>query len=135
MLTKMFPFLDPVSITPGLADRLRALADDCERLRRRGAVSSMSLQTAPVIDDWATLLTPLGIQLTGHVIGHPLLGDRAIVTSPVWFADPNGAWIRTLSRFYRLGTPLTPDEIEIFRAVVEPLDVHGNSDDDSEDRA
>jgi hypothetical protein len=47
-----------------------------------------------------------GVRLVGHDRGHPLLGDRAVVTSSVWFADPNDTWARTLSRFYKLGRHL-----------------------------
>ncbi|HEY9216110.1 MAG TPA: DUF6634 family protein [Ancylobacter sp.] len=131
MLTQMFAFLDPAAITPDLAHRLRALATDCERLRQRGSVSPIELQSAPRIDDWVIMQTPLGIQLMGNVTGHPLLGDRAAVTSPLWFADAGGAWIRTLSRFYRLGAPLPPHRIDAF---AEAHDLGGDGD-DSEGRA
>jgi len=43
--------------------------------------------------------------------GHPIHGDRRVMTTQVWFADPDGAWIRTLSRFYRLGAPADLDDI------------------------
>lgn len=133
MLTQMFSFLDPAAITPDLAGRLCALAADCERLRQRGSVSPIELQSAPRLDDWVILQTPLGVQLMGNGTGHPRLGDRAIVTSPVWFADPDGAWIRTLSRFYRLGAPLSPQGVDDFSAM-DAHDADGN-DDDSEDRS
>jgi hypothetical protein len=131
MLTQMFPFLDPAAITRDLVERLQTLATDCERLRQRGSVSPIELRFAPRIDDWVFLQTPLGIQLMGNVTGHPLLGDRAVVTSPLWFADADGAWIRSLSRFYRLGAPLPPPEIDAF---ADPHEVHGDED-GSEDRA
>jgi hypothetical protein len=131
MLTQMFPFLDPATITRDLVERLQSLATDCERLRQRGSVSPIELRFAHRIDDWVFLQTPLGIQLMGNVTGHPLLGGRAVVTSPLWFADPDGAWIRSLSRFYRLGAPLPHPEIDAF---ADPHDVHGDED-GSEDRA
>jgi hypothetical protein len=132
MLTRLFPFLDPAHITPDLGRRLRALADDCDRLELGRPVSSLLLQKAPLLEDWAPAVTPQGVQLIGHVTGHPQLGDRAIATSPVWFADPNGAWARTLSRFYRLGPPLDPDDI---RRVLVRMATSNAGGDGSEDEA
>jgi hypothetical protein len=111
MLTRQFPFLDPARIEPNLARRLRALADDCERLELRCPVSSTLLAKAPLLEDWTPTVTPLGVHLVGRVNGHPLQGDRKIATSPVWFADPDGTWARTLSRYYRLGRPLHRDDV------------------------
>ena len=110
MLTRQFPFLDPARIEPDLARRLRALADDCERLELRRPISPILLAKAPLLEDWVPTVTPLGLHLVGHVTGHPLQGDRKIATSPVWFADPDGTWARTLSRYYRLGRPLHRDD-------------------------
>ncbi|SIO37903.1 hypothetical protein SAMN05443247_04620 [Bradyrhizobium erythrophlei] len=106
MLTHLFPFLDPSHVTPDLGRRLRALADDCDRLERGRPVPPVVLQKAPLFTDWVPALTPQGVQLIGRVTGHPLLGDCAAATTPLWFADPDGAWARSLSRFYRLGPPL-----------------------------
>ena len=61
------------------------------------------LAQAPLIVDWRTIFSPLGLRLVGSVTDHPLLGHRTAITSQVWAADPTGQWIRTLSRFYRLG--------------------------------
>jgi hypothetical protein len=110
MLIRQFPFLDPVRIEPDLARRLRALADDCERLALVRPVSPILLAKAPLLEDWVPTVTALGVQLVGRVSGHPLQGDRVIATSPVWFADPDGTWARTLSRYYRLGPPLCRDD-------------------------
>jgi hypothetical protein len=125
MLTRRFPFLDPAHITPDLARRLRALADDCERLELGRPVSPILLQRAPLLKEWIAAVTPLGVQLVGYVTGHPMHGDRAVATSPVWFADPDGNWIRTLSRFYRLGPPADPEDI---RRILNPV-AAGDDDD------
>ena len=42
----------------------------------------------------------------------PTHGDCAIATSPVWFADPDGTWVGTLSRYYQLGPPLHRDDVQ-----------------------
>lgn len=111
MLTESFPFLDPLYITPELVHRLRALADDAARLRHSRSISPVLLSAAPLIEDFVNAQTPLGLQLIGHVSGHPRLGDQMAATSPLWFADPDGTWVRTLSRFYRLGSPADPREM------------------------
>ena len=131
MLTQLFPFLDPVHITPDLARRLRALADDCDRLNLGRAVSPILLQSAPLLEDWVPAVTPEGLRLIGHASGHPIHGDRMVMTTQLWFADPDGNWIRTLSRFYRLGPPADPDDIRRILTSVAA----GGDDDGTEDEA
>jgi hypothetical protein len=132
MLTARFPFLNPARIDPDLTRRLRALADDCERLELGRPVSPILLAKAPVLEDWVPTVTPLGVQLAGHVTGHPLRGDRAIATSAVWFADPDDTWVRTLSRYYRLGRPLRSDDVRrIVMRMASSVDTGGSSEDGS----
>jgi len=134
MLTNLFPFLDPAHITPDLARRLRVLAEDCGRLELERTVSPIMLLKAPLLEKWVPAMTPEGVQLIGCASGHPVHGDRIVMTTPLWFADPDGNWVRTLSRFYRLGPPANPDDIRriLTRKVNSNTDA-GN--DDSEDEA
>ncbi len=111
MLTQLFPYLDPARNPGDLARRLRALADDCNRLTLGHRVPPTILQKAPRLDDWFPAVTPEGVRLIGHATGHPVHGDRRVMTTPLWFADTDGAWVRTLSRFYRLGPPADPRDI------------------------
>ncbi|ABE64500.1 hypothetical protein Nham_3780 [Nitrobacter hamburgensis X14] len=114
MLTQLYPFLDPSHITAGLIDRLRVLADDAAHLQ---SVSPSLLQTAPLLEYWVPVQRPEGVRLIGQV------EDRMIITSPLWFADPSGTWIRTLSRFYRLGSPANPGEASLISSLrIEPHD-------------
>ncbi len=133
MLTHLFPFLDPAHIAPDLARRLRALADDCGRLELERTVSPILLQKAPLLEDWVPAVTPGGVQLIGHVSGHPVHGDRVVMTTPLWFADPDGSWVRTLSRFYRLGPPANADEIRriLTRVVTAANGDNGGSEDEA----
>jgi hypothetical protein len=103
MLTDDFPFLSPDNVGGDLTARLRSLADGLDRVWAGTAPSVADLTKAPLIVNWRTVLSPAGLRMVGYVTDHPLLGDRAAMTSEVWAADPAGQWIRTLSRFYRLG--------------------------------
>jgi hypothetical protein len=117
MLTQLYPFLDPSHITAGLIDRLRALADDAAHLQRTRSVSPSLLQTAPLLEYWVPVQRLQGVRLVGQV------EDRMIITSPLWFADPDGTWIRTLSRFYRLGPPANLGEASLISSLtIEPHD-------------
>lgn len=46
------------------------------------------------------------ICLLGEVIDHPTLGTDDILTSPIVGLNRSECWVRTLSRWYRLGKPL-----------------------------
>ena len=134
MLTKKFPFLDPSHITPGLTRRLRALADDCDRLGLEYPVSPTLLQSAPLLEEWTPAMTPRGVVLVGLASGHPIHGNRSVISSPVWFADPDGNWVRTLSCFYRLGLPAGPGGVRRTRTSVARSHA-GTHDNASEDEA
>jgi hypothetical protein len=97
--------LAPDAITPDLTARLRALADDLDRIAAGEAPTTADLAHAPLLVDWRLMLTWAGVGLVGFVAGHPLRGSRTIATSPLWVLDPELRWARTLSRFYRLGVP------------------------------
>jgi hypothetical protein len=132
MLTRLFPFLDPAHVTPDLSRRLRALADDCDRLEHGRPIPPVVLQRAALLTDWVPAITPQGVHLIGRVTGHPLLGDCA-ATTPLWFADPDGAWARSFSRFYRLGPPLDRDGLSrVLSRMATSSAVNG---DGSEDKA
>jgi hypothetical protein len=105
MLTRIYAFLDPARIPHELPKRLQALARDCATLEHDVAFVSAQLRSAPFLDLYFPVVTPFGLKLVGEVTQHPSLGSRKIVTSQVWFADPEGCWARTVSRFYRLGRP------------------------------
>jgi hypothetical protein len=105
MLTSAFPFLLRHHIECDLPAKLRVLADDLDKIRRGIGPSVSDLAAAPLLVDWRGVLSPLGLCLAGFVAGHPILGNRHIQTSQIWAADDEGHWIRTLSRYYRLGVP------------------------------
>ncbi len=128
MLTQLYPFLDPARITADLAPRLRTLADDCHHLGRYRQASRLLLQDAPVLEQWLPVLSAEGVHLAGHVTGHPIHRNSFVMTTALWFADPDGTWVRTLSRFYCLGAPRDPDDI---RRIL--LSRRRNSDDNGQE--
>ena len=103
MLTKNFPFLLPCNVGTAIPATLRHLADELDRIRAGTAPTSEELASAPLIVDWRCVLTPVGLSLAGFVAGHPLLGTRPAQTSQLWAADSGGRWVRTLTRYYKLG--------------------------------
>jgi hypothetical protein len=108
MLTQHFPFLDPRHATPAITARLRSLADDAGRFESNAFFVPSLLNSAPIIDNYVPVVHSVGLVLVGEVVGHPQSWSR-IRTSQLWFADPGGQWVRTLSRFYRLARPGSQD--------------------------
>jgi len=106
MLTDEFRFLLPRHIELDLAAKLRALADDLERIRAGRGPSEADLAKAPLIVDWRPVISAAGLRLWGFVAGHPRLGNTGAMTSQLWAAGADGTWIRTLSRFYHVGLRL-----------------------------
>ncbi len=88
---------DPVAT----AEKLRALADDIERMAM--FTPTTELEDAPLLEGWNFALRTVPI-LDGHAVGHPILGSRAVCTSEIFAIDADFRWVRSFSRFYRLGT-------------------------------
>jgi hypothetical protein len=84
------------------AGYLRVLAADLEAMTM--FAPHRELDGAPRIENWSVITRPM-LALQGMVTGHPLLGDRNVVTSELYAIDRGAGWARTLSRFYVLGTP------------------------------
>lgn len=93
------------TIDADLPRRLRALADDLDRLRVSHKPSDEVLAAAPLLFSWRPLLRPQGLILAGVVVSHPTLRGPIITTSPIWVVAPDLTWVRTTSRVYRLGEP------------------------------
>ncbi|WP_349434310.1 hypothetical protein [Pararhizobium sp. A13] len=84
--------------------RLKSLTADLERL---AANKRISFSREPIlIDDW--ILSRRAVPcLLGRMTGHPTIADNNPgVTSEVYFLDENLGLARTLSRWYRLETPM-----------------------------
>lgn len=83
---------------------LARLAEDFRFVAKENRPNSSSDVDAPVLEDWRLIVRPVPC-LAGLSTGHPLLiGDRRqIVTSEVHLISEELGWVRTRSRWYRLG--------------------------------
>lgn len=86
---------------------LRALADDLERLAM--FQPRAELDGVPTLHNWSPTHRHVNA-LNGFVEGHPILGHRFATTSEIYAIDLERRWVRTLSRFYRLGDALAPNK-------------------------
>lgn len=86
--------------------RIKRLASDMERILEGGAPETIAAEEPPLLDRWilGSVLTP---SLVGLSTGHPTLAgvNRPIATSPVRLISADMSWVRTSSRWYRLGRP------------------------------
>lgn len=89
------------------------------------------LADAPLLDKWVLMRDWVDVTvLCGWVTAHPLLSrndqdakGKSIATSPVVAIDVDAGYARTVSRWYRLGTPLeaSPEDpsVEHFQKVFD----------------
>jgi hypothetical protein len=86
-------------------DRLHDLADELQGIRDGAKPDPEDLADAPRLEEWRTATREVRI-LAGRVYGHPSIPDgRRITTSDLYAIDRTRTWARTMSRYYRLGSP------------------------------
>lgn len=91
--------VDPIEC----AQMFERLAEDLRKLAA-GHQPDLGAPGTPHLRHWGVTRRPVTC-LTGHVYGHPLLGDdRTCVTSEIFALDREQRWVRTMSRFYELGS-------------------------------
>jgi hypothetical protein len=95
--------LDPSELIDE-ANRFESLRDDFMLAAKGELPSGLSYKDAPFIEGWAIVHMTVPC-LVGYVSGHPVLpGDRrTIATSQAWLMSSDHDWLRTQSRWYRLG--------------------------------
>ena len=88
-----------------LVQKIKAAAADLQRLEDGWMPSQADLRDAVILEDWRIAGDPITGQIVfwGRSIGHPILGDRLITTSPLVWISEDRTIARTLSRWYRLG--------------------------------
>ena len=81
---------------------LENLLHDLKCIRSGNFPDKKALASAPLIDQWSLGTRPVPC-LYGVISGHPRFRTSQGVTSDVWVMSPNLEFIRTMSRYYRLG--------------------------------
>lgn len=100
----MMPVAPPFGDLPALARQFEAIAADIRVIHAHGQPHDRDLRDAPLLEAWTFALVSAPC-LVGRVSKHPLLGDRhRIHTSQLVALDADQGWVRTWSRFYRLGS-------------------------------
>lgn len=80
------------------------LLDDLHRYAE-GLLGDDALADAPLLQSYKFVVGP-AYALGGIVSGHPRIADgREIVSSQLFFLDPERSVARTRNRWYRLGLP------------------------------
>lgn len=93
----------------GLSPHIELYIDRCERLladlkaiRAGEGPTEADLAAAPLIDHYSKTYVPVPC-LSGLILGHPSIGNGPGRTSDLWVVAPDQGWVRTMSRYYRLG--------------------------------
>jgi hypothetical protein len=84
--------------------RLESLVSDLRHLADGNLPTPKNIADAPLIDGWVQATRP-ELCLVGQMHGHPVCRGPLSITSGLWVWAPEHGWVRTLSRFYRLGRP------------------------------
>jgi len=82
------------------SDALLAAIADAER-----GPSPTDLKNAPVLNRWWLMADGILLRAAGDLNGHPTIFDPFVTTSPVLGFDAGAGWMRTRSRWYKLGIP------------------------------
>jgi hypothetical protein len=88
----------------------KALTEDLERIVAGHQPTAAELSAAPIIDNWLFVPRP-ETALAGLISGHPLLGAGPGVTSGIFALDEAHSWVRTWTRWYRLGRQAGDDQM------------------------
>ena len=94
----------PSSEGTALRDDLNAFVEDAKRLISGWYPSHEVLLACPRIDEWRMGIIGPTIVIRRILSGHPVASEGSMVEcGPVLVFQDDAIWIRTLSRFYRLG--------------------------------
>ncbi len=87
-----------------MADRLIELADELQAIKDGTRPTADDLAGAPLLENWWPDTKPLRI-VKGEVHGHPNFPAGRLISTSDLYATDGTTFLRTLSRWYRLGRP------------------------------
>jgi|GEM_PF-3342608 len=92
---------------------------DIEKLLKEAVTkpSDDELASAPFLDGWWIVQAGQFLRARGQVEGHPSIDDPYVTTSPLIGFNVDEGWMRTKSRYYRLGSPIDLDELRLVGAI------------------
>ena len=79
------------------------------------------LEEAPLLTDWWLEPEEFYLRAAGRCSGHPTIDHPYVTTSPVIGLDPECRWMRTRSRFYRLGPPFDAEQLSLMEPHIQRL--------------
>jgi len=79
------------------------------------------LDNAPVLTLWQLRVDGTLLRAEGVLSGHPTIADPYVTTSPVLGFDAEAGWMRTRSRWYRLGPPADSDHLMTINDAAQRL--------------
>ena len=100
---------------PGIPDReslqdlarLEALAADLRAYAEGRLPTEAELAAAPLLSHWYPTPDGSAARLAGLVEGHPQVGPGGCITSRIHAVDRSYGWMRSYSRLWRLGPPVS----------------------------
>lgn len=92
---------------------------DIEKLLKEAVTkpSDDVLASAPFLDGWWIVQAGQFLRARGQVEGHPSIDDPYVTTSPLIGFNVDEGWMRTRSRYYRLGSPIDLDKLRLVGAI------------------
>lgn len=92
---------------------------DIEKLLEEAVTrpSDEMLAAAPFLDGWWIVQAGQFLRARGQVERHPSIDDPYVTTSPVMGFSVAEGWMRTRSRYYRLGSPIDLDKLRLVGAI------------------
>lgn len=101
-------FLTARGLSPNIElyiDRCERLLADLKAIQAGDGPTEAELAAAPLIDQYSKVYVPVPC-LVGLIHGHPGMDNGPGRTSDLWVVAPDQGWVRTMSRYYRLGRAL-----------------------------
>lgn len=116
--------------------KLKGAVEALEAIKAGMGPTEAQLRDAPLIEAWQPRPSHQH-RLVGFVEGHPHIHEGHITTSPVIAVGEGRKWVRTISRYYRMGRSIAEinelDELPVI-GLYKPLTTHSFEQLDSDEK-